>query len=52
MTVADVAEDDVVDAARVESVFVEFQKSGELIIRHGHVRADLFLFVLRDELVY
>src|SRR5690606_5688606 len=52
MSVADVTEDHVLNTARVERVFIKPQESRELIIRHRHIRADLFLLIPHDALIH
>src|SRR5688572_23389481 len=52
MTIAYVAEDNVVDPARVQCFLIESQEALEFFIWHGHIGPDLFLFVPNDALVH
>ena len=52
MAVADVTEDHVFDAARVEHFLLKFQETGKILVRHSHVRADLFLLIPHHAFVH
>src|SRR5215203_2515931 len=52
MTIADMPENDIVNAARIQRLFVELQKRRKILVRHGHIGPDLFLLVPDNSLIH